>query len=918
MALLSALKYTKVKGLQLKGTGKTGEGAGAVAFPNVDSAPNPTDSHTVYVESDLLKYWDGSSATTLGAAGAVANFGLNDAYDDGVSITVDSAAVLLSGSHATNDVLDVRGSAAVAGALISLAQSGTGVDIDGTSSSWLVTKLGAGTFLSLATDTITASTGDPSNLTIDATGAGTIAIGATSTGAVTITPALTATASITITGTADSNVLTVTAGDILVSNGKLVLTNDDTDSAIAVTAASVTTGNVISATAVGITTGSILYLSTSEAGITSGNGSYIECYDSTAGATQFLVSDDGATTITGDAVGTTALGITAGDVAISDGNFALTSSSTSDVFSITDDSLLANNALIVKGSGAFTGTTTGSFVAITPTGMTTGTALYIAGAAATTASKLVDLTTSTTTGTVITATASGILTGVGAALSIVADAATTPGASAGEGVVNISADGLTTGTALNVESASNELMTSGNLADFTHSASGTTVAAKTGAVVNITSSITESGTSTQDYDVLSLTRTSIHDTAGTLTAQGAILKLENVATETGATLTDTVNGIELLMDTQGTGDGLKVTHSATAGQAINVISAATTVSSVLITGSGVKANNKADLEVTNNGATAAGGSILRVTNTGTPAAATSYLVDFDYSGATMTNNPVTMFLNSGASTAAALQITSSGAAAANSGHLELESTNTGAVGPVLGFAHTSTGSAAANDVVGRILLEGLDDADAVESYARIDAIAQDVAAAGPDGSLDFLVDRAGTLTLGLSVGWDNTASAAINGIAVGDASGTARVTSAGATSLTLDTNGGTNSGTITITQGANAAITLTPNGTGLVDLAGKVVMSETTTSSGAGAVSINGSIHEITTTAADALTLADGTEGQVLHIVMATDGGDGTLTPTNLAGTPTTITFNDAGDAVTLLFTNATWYIVGQYGVTVA
>ena len=51
---------------------------------------------------------------------------------------------------------------------------------------------------------------------------------------------------------------------------------------------------------------------------------------------------------------------------------------------------------------------------------------------------------------------------------------------------------------------------------------------------------------------------------------------------------------------------------------------------------------------------------------------------------------------------------------------------------------------------------------------------------------------------------------------------------------------------------------------------------------------------------------------------MATDGGDGTLTPTNLAGTPTTITFNDAGDAVTLLFTNATWYIVGQYGVTVA
>ena len=64
------------------------------------------------------------------------------------------------------------------------------------------------------------------------------------------------------------------------------------------------------------------------------------------------------------------------------------------------------------------------------------------------------------------------------------------------------------------------------------------------------------------------------------------------------------------------------------------------------------------------------------------------------------------------------------------------------------------------------------------------------------------------------------------------------------------------------------------------------------------------------TTAADALTLADGTEGQVKFIVMKTDGGDGTLTPTNL-GNGTTITFDDVGDSAFLLFTNSAWHFMG-------
>jgi hypothetical protein len=886
-----------------------------IRFDSNRSDPSAAGDVILYRGSgSSLRFWDGSSVTTLGSAGGLVNYSLNDAYDDGNGITVDGAAVLLAGSHVTNDVLSVTGTAAVTGALINLAQSGSGVDIDGTSSTWQVTAAGAATFASVVAESITAA----ANLTLEATGAGTIGIGATSSGTVTLGAgggSVVITNGLTISGTADANKLTITAGDILVSNGKLALTNDDTDSAIAVTANSVTSGNALSVTANGITTGSIAYFAMTEAGVTSGNGSYIECYDSTAGATQFIVSDNGATTITGSAVGTAALTLTAGDITVSDGNVAITSSSTADVFSITDDSLLANNALIVKGSGAFTGTGASSFVAITPTGASTGTGLYIALAAATTLSYALDVTTSTTTGTAARLTNTGILTGVGAALSIIADAATTPGNSAGEGVVNISADGLTTGTALNVESLSNELMTSGNLADFAHSASGTTVAAKTGAVVRVTSSITESGTSTQDYDVMSVTRTSIHDTAGTLTAQGSILYLENVATETGATLTDTVNGLEILMDTQGTGDGVKITHSATAGKALNIVSAATTVSSVLITGSGVKANNKADLEVTNSGATAAGGSILRVTNTGTPAAATSYLVDFDYSGATMTNNPVAVFIDAGATTAAGLQVTGSGASAG--GLVELNSTATGALGAVLKFDQTAN-SAAAGDVIGRILFTGQDDANAAETYGRIDCVIRDVAAAGPDAAIILYADKAGTNTRLLTIGWDDIGAATLNGVLVGDNAASAYVSSLGNFDLILKTGNAT-TGNITLTDAANGNITITPDGSGKVDLANAVLMSKTE-SIGAGtggAIDVVSSISELATdVGGDAYQLADGTEGQLKFIILKTDGGgDAVITPANPGGY-STITMADAGDSVTLLFTNAKWYCVGQGGLS--
>lgn len=87
---------------------------------------------------------------------------------------------------------------------------------------------------------------------------------------------------------------------------------------------------------------------------------------------------------------------------------------------------------------------------------------------------------------------------------------------------------------------------------------------------------------------------------------------------------------------------------------------------------------------------------------------------------------------------------------------------------------------------------------------------------------------------------------------------------------------------------------------------------------GAGAVDITTQVTNFTDTGANALTLADGVQGQTKFICqIATAGGAGTLTPTNLAG-GTTITFNAVGENAHLLFTNGSWHVVGIYGATVA
>lgn len=867
---------------------------GIVRFGKTYSS-NPVSTDTVgtqlYVNSSKqLCYWDGSSSSILGTAGSVANFSLDDAYNDGAAIAVDGAAVTLTGTHASNNTFAVTGSGT--GNLIDLTNTGSGYDIDGTSSTWYVTAAGAAVFTAITgCDALTAA----ANLDLEATGTGTITIGGTSSGAIGIGAgggAVTITNSLTITGSADATKLTVTAGDVTISNGILSLDSDDTTQGgnLVIPSSAATTSNCISITADDLTTGAAIYIDSDNGASFASQGGYLHFIDGTNPV--FHVGRYGATTIAGNAEGTDSLTLTAGDLRLtdgaliitagaftytagdmtmSDGSLAITDADDAASFSVTNNTATSASVVAFAGSGVFTGSTTSSWMTITPSGLTSGTGVYAIGAGLTTG-KLLDLATDAT---------------------------------------------MTTGTILNVQcTGANDAITSGKAASFDLTATAITGSVnKIGSGVSMTSSrTTTTGTVADDWDLCSIIRTDIINGAGSMSATGSVLYVENAVTNTSGTVTDTANGIEVVMDTLGTGDGVKITHAATGGKALNIVGAATSVSDVLITTSGVKANTKASLEVTGNGATAAGGAMLRVASTGTPAAATSYLAVFTNAGATCSSNPVAVYINGKDSTAASLQVTGSGAMAG--GLVELNSTATGALGAVLKLDQTAN-SAAASDVVGRVLFTGQDDANAAEEYGKIDCVIRDTAAANPDASLVFYADKAGTDTQLLALGWDTVNAATLNGALVGSGAAAAIISSQGAYDLTIETNGGTSSGVITITDGANGDITITPNGNGQVQMTAPSYGQVTAGADGAASLTVAMcGLYTIGNTVARTLTLpaVSGTAG-LWYTIKKTSADAAAVTidtpgAETIDGAASNAEIDAQYDTITLVSDGSNWHIV--------
>ncbi|MEX2054608.1 MAG: SH3 domain-containing protein, partial [Candidatus Andersenbacteria bacterium] len=144
---------------------------------------------------------------------------------------------------------------------------------------------------------------------------------------------------------------------------------------------------------------------------------------------------------------------------------------------------------------------------------------------------------------------------------------TAAGISSGKAMEFTSLTGLTSGNGLYLTSTGS-VITSGELITANLATSAASPANKTGNLASIAGSRTKSGTSgttSDDYDLLGLTRTSIKTgTGGILDAQGSVLRIENVATPTGTTLTDGVRLLEMVQDADSTGDAIFIDNNTTA------------------------------------------------------------------------------------------------------------------------------------------------------------------------------------------------------------------------------------------------------------------------------------------------------------------------------------------------------------------
>lgn len=853
---------------------------------------DPTDSGDVILyrgSGSTLKFWNGSSSTTLGSAGGLVNFSLNDAYDDGSSITVDNGGIVLAGASEATGVLQITADASSTGVGILITNSGSGNDITGTSSTWGITAAGVLTATGLTMGDDEAITlGASSDAVIQWVGSGSVLdiAGATNfDGNMTIE----AGHSLTIAGTAGSTVGTVTAGDLVVSDGSFSITDADNAETVtiinntATTIGAAASAGVLQIESTSLTTGAAVNVQLTEG--TLNGGFYYSAWDATGGARVWSVGEDGATVLAGKAAGTTVLTLTLGDLVVEDSDGSKFESEDGTATLLTLDNkagvIASDSAVLLLDAGGAVASG-GNILRVAPTGTPNAGAIGIEFVGAGKLLNAMYIDADPTGSDVVTINGGGALTNDNAVLVVSSDG-------------NLASGGNTFRVETTGTPASGAVYAEFDFAGVTDTNENVGVLIDAGGKKVQALSI--------DADPEAGSVALIH-TDGPTADNKAVLELTSAGTPAAAgsnvlrvAFTGTATNKPTLVEVIGAGKDCK---------ALDIDADPTAADVVYIHSDAVIADNKALMSLHSAGATAAGSSVLRLAQAGTPAAATSYTMEIDNSGMTATNNPVCVRIDNGGSTAAVIQATTSGASAPV---LDLYNTNAGATGVVIKTTHTSA-SPADNDVVSSLQFWGVDDTGS-EEFGRIETMILDATSATSASSMKFYIDVAGTAELAMTIKTDSAV--------VGSGADHAVVTSNGAYNLTLSTNEGTDSGTIVITDGANGAITLTPNGSGIVDVAGAPVFSETE-SIGAGvggAINVTAAISELATDAGgDAFTLADGTEGQIKFILLKTDGGgDAVITPAHPGGYAT-ITMADAGDTVLLLFTNSAWYVIGNNGST--
>ena len=263
--------------------------------------------------------------------------------------------------------------------------------------------------------------------------------------------------------------------------------------------------------------------------------------------------------------------------------------------------------------------------------------------------------------------------------------------------------------------------------------------------------------------------------------------------------------------------------------------------------------------------------------------------------------------------------------------------NSASAGPVITLKRNS-GNPDVSDYIGQMLFKGENDADEEITYAEIRGKILDETDGTEDGIIEFANTKAGSTVITARLRSDgfqllNGTTLTVNGATTLES--TLDVTSAAVFNSTVDIGVGNDELRIEAVSGqgpklsttaSNSNITISPHGTGFLDIAGGLVVSETDTISGSGsgtdAVSLNTVMTFLdTSSGTSALTMAAGTVGQIKIITMTVAGNAATMTTSNGNLTPnisTSIVWDSVGETATFIYTGSKWAVMSRVDVTVS
>lgn len=390
---------------------------------------------------------------------------------------------------------------------------------------------------------------------------------------------------VTIGGVAASNVLTITAGDAVMSDGSLTIVDADNANSLSVTNDTATTASVIevagSGTFTGTTTGAFMQVTAS--GLTTGTLLYLSA---AAATTSVAVMDIAAGTTSGSV-----MRITTGTATFTTGG---------KMIELTSTAAVAGNHLTVTTTGAYTGT---GMILVTAGAATTGVLVSVVSTTGLTSGSLIRATSSTAgaiaTNGAVSFTATGNFTSTSNCGYVSVQANTTTAGT----IMNISGTALTTGVGLYIANGTSG-MTTGSAISVAVSGTGTVA---TNGIV----SIKHAGV----YD--STSNVGILDVGASATTAGTVVHF--TASAAGQATNQILNITQSGVTTGYTGNVVQITSSSTTGasNALAVIGVNTSAGNVVsLTNNAITAGTSTILNVAHTTSVlGAGNSLVRISST---------------------------------------------------------------------------------------------------------------------------------------------------------------------------------------------------------------------------------------------------------------------------------------------------------------